>query len=163
MSDNTDTQDNQPDDSAVIKELRAQLKEAQREYRDAEQRVRDKINRENKARDVLPAEYKGLADYLVQEVDGDLSPEVAKEWLQERGLVASSEGVQEEVKTPAEKAQALQDVTDLGSAVAAAGSTTAGNRFEDRLQEETSNIRGAGNLPSMAARIEQILSEEGAL
>lgn len=158
MSDTAYTDSNQPDESSVIQELRAQLKAAQRESRDAEATVRAKIKRESDASNLMPTGLKGLSGYFAQEVDGELTADAATEWLAARGITASpnSEGAEDVEPTPS-PAQALENVTDLGAAVAAAASGNLSRDLRSQMNQITEGKHGIGHLPDISRQIELLL------
>lgn len=130
MSDNTDQGNGSPEDSEVIRGLREQLKTANKAVKTAGDDAVAKVKRSATASSLLPDGYKGLADIYEAEVDGELDAESAAEWLKTRGFTASSdEGAEEVVDTATE----LEEVTDLGGAVAAAGSLTPENTIQKQL------------------------------
>ena len=129
MTTNTEYEDNDQTDptgesnSPVIedfrrreKQLKAQLKEAQAQADAALADARAQVERENAASQLMSnAGFAGLADVFASDVDGDLTPEAATKWLEQRGLAASPEGAPE-VNEPA--AEQVGNVADLGAQIA---------------------------------------------
>lgn len=159
MSDTAYTEGVQPDESSVIQELRAKLKLAERESRDAEQIARAKIKREQDASNLMPNGLKGLAGYFAQEVEGDLTAEAATEWLAARGITASLNPEDTDTEPAATPAKALENVTDLGAAVAAAASGNLGNDVRSKMEQITEGKHGAGHLPDISRELEALLSQ----
>ncbi len=122
MSDNTNPEGDPPEDSSVIRGLRADLNDALKAVKTAGDEAVAKVKRGQVASSLLPEEFRGLSDVFEAEVDGELNAESATEWLKGRGFttVASDEADEKAAEAAAE----LEVVTNLGGAVAAAGSLT---------------------------------------
>lgn len=114
------------EDSAVIRELRDKVKELNKKLATQGETIRGEVAREQKARELLPAQYRGLTQYLVQEVDGDLTPEAVNSWLSERVGEAPLE-----VDTSADE---VADVANLGSEVANAPHTQPMSTVDQKLR-----------------------------
>ena len=132
MSDNTTSGDNSPEDNELIRDLRAQLKTANQATKTAGADAIALVERGTKAAGLMPEGFKGLADIYAQEVDGELDAASAAEWLKGRGFTASSDKLEEEV---VDTATELQKVTDLGTAVVAAGNLTPEDSILKQLEE----------------------------
>lgn len=155
MSDNTDVQGNQPEDSSVIEGFREREKALKKELKEQEQRIRAEIKREADANALMPDAFKGLAGYFAQEVEGELTAEAAAEWLASKGVAASPEPATPQQESPAE---ALAAVTDLGASVAAASDQSGANVFNEKLGEiEKAAGNAPGNLNGLTAQIAQAL------
>jgi hypothetical protein len=121
MSDNTGQEGNLPEDNEVIRGLRQDVKDLTKAVKTAGDDAIAKVKRGAVASSLMPEGFEGLADIFESEVDGELTKEAAAEWLATRGFTASSDEASEEA---AEQAANLEAVTNLGGAVAAAGSLT---------------------------------------
>ena len=132
MSDNTTSGDNSPEDNELIRDLRAQLKTANQATKTAGADAIALVERGTQAAGLMPEGFKGLADIYAKEVDGELDAASAAEWLKGRGFTASSDKLEEEV---VDTATELQKVTDLGTAVVAAGNLTPEDSILKQLEE----------------------------
>jgi len=137
------------DDSAVIRELRGKVKELSQKLASQGEAIRGEVAREQKALELLPAQYRGLSRYLVQEVDGDLTPEAVNSWLSERVGEAPLE-----TDTSADE---VADVANLGSAVANAPHTQPMSTVDQRLAALEENA-GSMDLFEYNRKIEAILN-----
>lgn len=147
------------DESGVIKALRKQIKDVERERdsrftrEDLESEFRTQLRREADTAALLTAQGhpSGLAKYMLQEIgDAEITPETVSGFLQGLGFEskpASSEGEQ-----PASQAQQLADVTTLASRVSAAAINTPAG-------DVTARIAAAQN----QAEVNAIMEEIGAL
>ncbi len=118
MSSNTSSEGNSPEDNKLIRGLREQIENLTAAVETAGTDAVAKVKRVSQASTLMPEGFKGLSDIFETEVDGELTVDSAAEWLKGRGFTASSDTVEAETAT---KAAALEEVTNLGGAVAAAG------------------------------------------
>lgn len=132
MSDNTNLEGDPPEDNDVIRGLREQLNAANRAAKTAGADAVAKVKRTQTASTLMPEGFKGLADVFESEVDGDLTEATAAEWLKGRGFGATSDELGEKA---GEKAAELEAVTNLGSAVAAAGNLIPEDSITSALKE----------------------------
>ena len=154
MSDDTNFGEGSPEESAVIRGLRQDLKEANAKVKTAGDDAVAKVKRAQTASTLLPDEYKGLADVFEAEVDGELTPELAAGWLTGRGFAAPPDAGKEKA---AEVAAGLEEVTNLGGAVAAAGDLTPENTIDARLAKVDTHDM-TQTLPEVTAQIAAILN-----
>ncbi len=153
MSDDTTNEDSPPEDNELIKDLRSKLKVANASIKTAGADAIALVERGTKAAGLMPEGFKGVADIYATEVDGELTADNATEWLKGRGFTASPD---KEALEEANVVSQLEAVTDLGSAVAAAGSLSPQDAIIARLEElKTSNEYKT--LPEYTAAIEKIL------
>lgn len=140
------------EDSAVIKELRAQIKALKSEASSAAEEARAQVKRELSAQALVPEQFAQLTPYYLQETDGEVSKESIDQWLSAKGLVASPEPAQED------PAAAVQSVTDLAGAIDAAPSLTNANR--DVLEQIAAAGEGLSgwDLPELTGRLDAILN-----
>ena len=153
MDDNTTNEGNLPEDNQLISGLRADLKDALRAVKTAGSDALEKVKRDKVASSLMPEGFEGFADIFATEVDGDLTQESAAEWLKARGFAAPSEKIASE---EAAHASALEEVTNLGGAVAAAGNLTP----EDNITKQLQDIQDSGEyktLPDLTAAISKVL------
>jgi len=153
MSDNTTTGDNLPEDSEVIRGLREDVKRLSKAVKTAGDDALDQVKRAKVASSLMPEGFEGFADVFAKEVDGELDAEAAAEWLKSRGFAAPSEKIASEA---AEAAEALEEVTNLGGAVAAAGNLTP----EDNITKQLQDIKDSNEyktLPDLTEAINKIL------
>ncbi len=155
MSDNTNLEDGSPEDSEIIRGLREQLKTANKAVKTAGDDAIAKVKRVQTASSLMPEGFEGLSDVYEKEVDGELTAESAAEWLKGRGFTATSDEAEAKV---AEQAAALEEVTNLGGAVAAAGSLTPEGTIERQLKELDINQGGGQSLQDVTAAIDAILN-----
>ena len=132
MSDNTDLGENSPEDNEVISGLRKQVDTLSKAVKTAGADAIAKVKRTQTASSLMPKGFEGLSDIFETEVDGELDAASAAEWLKGRGFTASSDEAKEKA---AETAKDLEAVTDLGSAVAAAGGLSAEDSVTQQLGE----------------------------
>lgn len=133
------------------KELKAQLKAAEEAQTQALVEARAQVKREAEASSLMSnAGFGGLADVFAAEVDGDLTPEAATEWLSKRGLAASSD-TDESEPDPAEQ---VGEVVDLGSQVAAAVQDPTGGSFDKQLDGLEESAKGS--LDAFSASVEEL-------
>ena len=152
MSDNTVTEGTPPEENDIIKGLRAQLKTANAAVKTAGDDAIAKVKRSEDASSLMPDGFEGLADIYETEVDGELNAASAAEWLKGRGITAAPS---ENVEDPeASVASALEEVTNLGSAVAAAGNST----LEDTVLKQIADIDKQGTEPQTLADVTEALS-----
>jgi hypothetical protein len=149
MSDNTTSGENTPEDNELIRKLRSDLKIANQKIKTAAEDAVAQVERGSKAAGLMPEGFKGLADIFASEVDGELDAASAAEWLKGRGFSASSDETVEEV---ADTATELQKVTDLGGAVAAAGSLTP----EDTILKQLGEVVDPNAYQSLSDVVEAI-------
>jgi hypothetical protein len=154
MSNDTTNEEYSPEDNEVIRELRAQLKTANANVKTAGQIAVALVERGTLAAGLMPEGFKGVADIFAKEVDGELNADNAAEWLRSRGFSASPNQAQAE---EAQRASDLSAVTDLGGAVAAAGSLTPEDSIARRL-EEVRNDKNLHTLPDVTAAIAAALA-----
>lgn len=144
-------------DSGVVKALRAQIRDLERELKTRpaadtlEAEIRSKLAREDAAASLLiergqPAR---LAKYMLQEIEGDVDGSAVDSFLQGLGLDAKPASV--EGSGSAEGASALAEVTSLASQVStAAAGTPADNLFDKiagaRNQEELNALMAEAGL-----------------
>ena len=153
MSDNTSIGGELPEDNEVIRGLRADLKDAQRAVKTAGEEAVAKVKRVQNATSLMPEGFEGLSDVYESEVDGELTKESAAEWLKGRGFSAPSDAI---VQEEAQVAEALEEVTNLGGAVQAAGNLTPEDSVSARLKE----VAASGEhktLPDLTAALEAVL------
>ncbi len=132
MSIDTTNEENPPEDNELIRKLRADLKASNAKNKTAGEDAVALVERGSKAAGLMPEGFKGLADIFATEVDGELNAESAAEWLKTRGISGAAPKTVEEVTDPVTE---LEAVTDLGSAVAAAGGLTPENSIQKQLDE----------------------------
>ncbi|MHC4372124.1 MAG: hypothetical protein ACYSW8_31345 [Planctomycetota bacterium] len=149
MSDNTTSGENTPEDNELIRKLRSDLKIANQKIKTAAEDAVAQVERGSTAAGLMPEGFKGLADIFASEVDGELDAASAAEWLKGRGFSASSDETVEEV---ADTAAELQKVTDLGGAVAAAGSLTP----EDTILKQLGEVVDPNAYQSLSDVVEAI-------
>ena len=154
MSDNTNQEGNPPEDSEVISGLRKQLNAANKAIKTAGENAVAKVKRVQEASSLMPKGFEGLSDIFETEVDGELTEESAAEWLKGRGFTASSDDIDAEA---AKKAAELEEVTNLGGAVAAAGNLTPEDSIDAQL-EAIKTDGGLKTLPEVTAAIDAILN-----
>ena len=147
------------DESGVIKALRIQLKEQEKELKarpareDLESEIRTQLKRESDIAALLTKQGQpsGLAEFAILKIgDQEVTEESVAGFLQGIGLTTnpvSSDGQESESQT-----QQLAEVTDLASRVSAAASNAPAGNVEDRLMKAQS-----------IAEIEVIMGEIGAL
>jgi len=134
MSDNTTVEvENTPEDNELIRDLRRQLKESKQATKTAGDDAVALVKRGATATGLMPEGFKGLADIYAAEVDGELDVESATTWLAGRGFGATApENSEVEV---VDTATQLEAVTDLGSAVVAAGNTSPQDAVTKQLED----------------------------
>jgi len=157
MSDNTNYENEQPEDNKLIRKLRDQIDKLTSDVETAGDAAVAKVKRAQQAAGLMPEEFKGLADVFEAEVDGELDAESAAKWLAGRGFTASSDELKSEA---AEAAEALERVTNLGTAVVAAGSLTP----TDTVTKQLEDLKESGEyktLPDLTAAIDKILQGQG--
>ena len=153
MDDNTTNEGSLPEDNDVIRGLRADLKDALRAVKTAGSDALAKVKRDKEASSLMPEGFEGFADIFATEVDGDLTKESAAEWLKARGFAAPSEKIASE---DAAHAAQLEEVTNLGGAVAAAGNLTPEDNITKQLQE-IKDSNEYHTLPDLTAAINKVL------
>ncbi len=155
MSDDTTVDgENSPEDNELIKDLRSKLKVANASIKTAGADAVALVERGTQAAGLMPDGFKGLADIYAKEVDGELDAASAAEWLKGRGFgAAPSDETPVEVADPA---TVLEEVTDLGSAVVAAGGLTPANAINKQL-EEVVTPNQYQSLEDVAAAVSDIL------
>jgi len=149
-------------ESEVIKEMRAKLKAAEAKAKTAADDARKEIVREAEAVNLLGNELKGLAPYLSQEVEGDLTKEAVATWLDSRGLAVSSEASNEseEAEEPDnDAATKLENVTNLSSKVAATATVTPDQKINTSISEAADEFVNIGDLPALTAKLAGLLAE----
>ncbi len=154
MSDNTNLEGESPEDNEIIRGLREQLKTANKAVKTAGDDAIAKVKRTQTASSLMPEGFEGLADVFETEVDGELDAAAAATWLAGRGFTASSDEAAEEA---AKQAAALEEVTNLGGAVAAAGSLTPEDSVTTALAE-IDLTGGAHRLGEVTEAIDAILN-----
>ena len=155
MTSNANLEGVSPEDSEVIRGLREQLKTANKAVKTAGEDAIAKVKRGQTASSLMPEEFKGLSDIFETEVDGELTAESAAEWLKGRGFTASSDEADAEA---AATAAALEEVTNLGGAVAAAGNLTPEDSKIAQLEALELDPGGTQNLADVTKIIEDILN-----
>ena len=155
MTSNTNLEGVSPEDSEVIRGLREQLKTANKAVKTAGEDAIAKVKRGQTASSLMPEEFKGLSDIFETEVDGELTAESAAEWLKGRGFTASSDEADAEA---AATAAALEEVTNLGGGVAAAGNLTPEDSKTAQLEALELDPGGPHNLADVTKIIEDILN-----
>jgi len=153
MTDNTNLEGSLPEDSDVIRGLREQLKAANRAVKTAGEDAIAKVKRGQTASSLMPEGFEGLSDIFETEVDGDLTEASAAAWLAGRGFSAAPNESETEA---AEQVAALEEVANLGGAVAAAGSLTPVDGVQHQL--ENIEIPDNANLADVTIMIDNILN-----
>ena len=157
MSNDTSLEDGSLEDSDVIRGLREQLKTANKAAKTAGADAIAKVKRVATASSLMPEGFEGFSDIFESEVDGDLTTESAAEWLAGRGFTASLDEANEAAAT---QAAALEEVTNLGGAVAAAGNLTPEDSMSTALGEIDITKPGL-SLPDVTEMIDAILNPDG--
>jgi len=135
MSDDTTVSgENTPEDNEVMRKLRSDLKIANQKIKTAGDDAIALVERGAQAAGLMPEGFKGLADIYAAEVDGELDTDSAAKWLASRGFGAAPPD--NEPVEVVDTATALEAVTDLGNAVAAAGNLTP----EDAINKQLENV-----------------------
>lgn len=128
-------------DSAVVQELRKQVRNLKAELEDAREQTAtavteavSHVKREVKAQEVVNAlGYPKLAGLVVEKIEGDLTAEAVAAFLNEElGLDAKSGG-EAGTQEPASDAKGVEEVANLGQRVASAASGSANQSVEARL------------------------------
>ena len=147
------------DESGVIKALRIQLKEQEKELKarpareDLESEIRTQLKRESDIAALLTKQGQpsGLAEFAILKIgDQEVTEESVAGFLQGVGLTANP--VSSDSQTSASQTSTLAEVTDLASRVSAAASNAPAGNLEDRIAKAQS-----------LAEIETIMAEAGAL
>ena len=147
------------DESGVIKALRIQLKEQEKELKarpareDLESEIRTQLKRESDIAALLTKQGQpgGLAEFAILKIgDQEVTEESVAGFLQGLGFDAGS--VSSDGQNAASPNQQLAEVTDLASRVSAAASNAPAGNLEDRIAKAQS-----------LAEIETIMAEAGAL
>jgi hypothetical protein len=147
------------DESGVIKALRIQLKEQEKELKarpareDLESEIRTQLKRESDIAALLTKQGQpsGLAEFALSKIgDQEVTEESVAGFL--KGLGYDTQPVSSDGQESAPPNQQLAEVTDLASRVSAAASNAPAGNVEDRLAKATS-----------LADIETIMAEIGAL
>jgi hypothetical protein len=149
--------DESTDESGVIKALRIQLKEAQKDLKsrpareDLESEIRAQLKRESDAAALLTEQGhpSGLARFMLSEIgDAEITAEAVSGFLQGLGFPepVSSEGQEQSPN------QQLAEVTSLASAVTAAASGASADSVNQRIAKAQS-----------PAELEAIMEEIGAV
>lgn len=137
--------DESSDESGVVKALRSQIKDLERELKtrpardDLESQIRTQLKRESDAAALLieqghPA---GLARFMLSEIgDAELSGETVAGYL--KGLGYDTKPVSSDEQEPASESQQLAEVTSLSSRVSAAASNAPADNVMDRIQNAKS-------------------------
>ena len=154
MSDNTDLGNESPEDNKLIRGLRTQIDDLTAAVKTAGDDAIAKVKRSKDASSLMPAGFEGLSDVFEAEVDGDLDAASAAKWLAGRGFSASSDEI---AKQEAAKALALEEVTDLGGAVAAAGNLTPEDTATKLLGEVGEDV-GFKSIEDVSAAVDAILN-----
>lgn len=157
MSDDTNLEEGSPEDNEVISRLRRDLKSANAAVKTAGNDAIAKVKRVATAVSLMPEGFEGFSDIFESEVDGELTKEAAAEWLAGRGFTASLDEANE---AAAEQAAGLEEVTNLGGAVAAAHSLTPEDSIATALGEIDINKPGL-TLPEVTDAIHAILNPDG--
>lgn len=156
MADNTDDQGSQAEDNELIRSLRAEIKAAKKDAKDAVSNARAQVKREDTAKSLMPDGFQGLADIFEQEVDGDLTADSAAKWLADRGITATpTEEVGEEEP---EVVEVFEEVTNLSGQVAAASAMAPTDSKLKAISEAADGIVGAGSLPDVTKALEAALN-----
>lgn len=146
------------DESGVIKALRIQLKEQEKELKarpareDLESEIRSKLKRESDIAALLTKQGQpsGLAEFALSKIgDQEVTEESVAGFLQ--GLGFDTQPVSSDGQTSAPQAQQLAEVSTLASQVSAAASNTPAG-IDDRIAKAQS-----------PAELAAIMSEIGAL
>ena len=147
------------DESGVIKALRIQLKEQEKELKarpareDLESEIRTQLKRESDIAALLTKQGQpsGLAEFAILKIgDQEVTEESVAGFLQ--GLGFDAQSVSSDGQTSAPQTSTLAEVTDLASRVSAAASNAPAGNLEDRIAKAQS-----------LAEIETIMAEAGAL
>ncbi len=154
MSDDTKLENDPPEDNKVIRGLRQQVEDLTAEVKTAGTDALAKVLRVTQASSLMPEGFEGFSDVFESEVDGELNADSAAEWLKGRGFTASSDAAEAEA---AKKAAALEEVTNLGGAVAAAGNLTPEDSVTTALGEIDITKPGL-TLPEVTEAIDAILN-----
>jgi hypothetical protein len=153
MSNDTNLENGQPEDNELIRELRGKLKDANKAIKSAGDDAVAKVKRQQTAANLMPKGFEGLSDVFEAEVDGDLDPDAAAKWLASRGFGEQAPESTEEKE--AEAAEGLERVTNLGGAVAAAGSLTPEGTVSKQLKElaESGDFKDITSLSEAVAAV----------
>ena len=147
------------DESGVIKALRIQLKEQEKELKarpareDLESEIRTQLKRESDIAALLTKQGQpsGLAEFALSKIgDQEVTEESVAGFLQGLGFGTGSVSADDQNAAPSN--QQLAEVTDLASRVSAAASNAPAGNVEDRIAKAQS-----------LAEIEVIMAEIGAL
>lgn len=138
-----DTDASGQDDSAVIRELRKQLKEAKAKQVDPQairEQVLNEVKREATATELMDkAGFPGLAEVFNERVDGELNEQAAHDFLSSLKLT-TEEGTQEQAQ-PATPEQQIAEVAQVAGAGNQFGEARIANddAFGKRILEATNS------------------------
>ena len=147
------------DESGLIKALRIQLREQEKELKarpareDLESEIRTKLKRESDAAALLTKQGQpsGLAEFMLSKIgDQEVTEQSVAGFLEGIGLTANP--ASEDDEAPAPPNQQLAEVTDLASRVSAAASAAPAGNVMDRLAQAKNQ-----------AEVNAIMAEVGAL
>jgi len=161
MPDDTNDKGTSTEDSEVIKEMRVKLKAAEAKAKTAADDARKEIVREAEAINLLGDQFKGLATYMSQEVEGELTRETADKWLADRGLAVSPEASNDSgaTETEVDAATKLESVSNLGSKVAATATVTPDQEINTSISNAADDFKNIGDMPALTAKLAGILAE----
>lgn len=149
------------EDNGLIRSLRSDIDNLTKELKQAREAAAEEVRREFQAKSLLGEQYVNLAEYFVQEVDGELTPEVANEWLAAKGLsTATPEPVEAPEPATPNTAQAVAELGNLGGTAAAVSTSSNEPGFVDRMGDIKGEFAGKmhpSNMPDFTARVNEML------